>query len=381
MNPTSTSSAPAAGPMAASGSGMSTVTAFANGAPPAPIVTWTPPVLGNALPAGSQLATVPAVTGVKPWPTPIPASAFCANPPETPPVLIAGILYQGGTMLVAGPSKARKTFTLLDAGLSIASGLPWLGWNTQQAVVLYLNLELPPHLMAARLSAICQKREVTPPASLVVMNLRGHGTDIDTIKRELPKFMAAFKVGVVIIDPHYKVSATSGMEENSNDDQGCLLAELEALCGNAGAALIIAHHFAKGLAADKNAIDRASGGGVFARWPDAFMSMSNHQEEGAMTVELALRAFAPVKPFGIRWVYPVWERDINLNPAQLQRAGAKNLHPAEELLAKLTDGMTGPEWGEAIGWKDTTYRTKRKELTATNRVREANNRFFLNPSK
>ena len=56
-----------------------------------------------------------------------------------------------------------------------------------------------------------------------------------------------------MIDPHYKVSSVSGMEENSNDSQGLLLAALENICTMNGAALILSHHFAKGDAGAKNA--------------------------------------------------------------------------------------------------------------------------------
>jgi hypothetical protein len=293
-------------------------------------------------------------------------------------VLIEGLLHQGGTMLLSGPSKARKTYTYLDAGISLASGIPWLGHPTRKSVVAYLNLELPPHLVAQRVAAICEHRKIPPPADLHIWNLRGQKVDIDTIERLLPPLIEQTAAEATILDPHYKVSATSGMEENSNDDQGLLLSRMEALLGNAGSALLLAHHFAKGSAADKNAIDRASGGGVFARWPDVFMSLTPHEIDDAMTVEFALRAFPPMAPYVIRWAYPTWERDTELDPGHLKKAGPKAKYSASDALKKLVAGMTNAEWAKASGMKDATFRRKRDELVG-DRVSEKDGHFYPNP--
>lgn len=351
----------------------------AGGTPNVPKVeAWQPaPDDAPFKPPGQNPTAADGAASAVPWPEVVSAADLCANPPATPPVLIEGILHQGGTLLLAGPSKARKTYTLLDAGISISAGIPWMGRATRQAAVLYLNLELPPHLMVQRLRAICDHRGIEPPPGLLVWNLRGQLVNIGALERAVPAVFKKFSVGAAIIDPHYKVSVTSGMEENNNDHQGLLLTKMEALCGNAGAALMIGHHFAKGSAAEKNAIDRASGSGTFARWPDAFMSLTPHEAEDAMTVDFALRGFAPVAPHVVHWRYPVWERDDNLDPANLKRAGAKPKHSPEEALAKLKDGMTSAEWRKATKMTETTFRRKRDELLGR-RVSERDGRFFHN---
>ena len=45
-------------------------------------------------------------------------------------------------MMIAGPAKARKTFALMDLAMSVQAGEPWLGCDTVQSNVLYLNFEL-----------------------------------------------------------------------------------------------------------------------------------------------------------------------------------------------------------------------------------------------
>ena len=65
-----------------------------------------------------------------------------SNLPELAPPLIDGILRQGHKMLIAGPSKAGKSYALIEMCCAIAEGKEWLGWNCTKGRVLYVNLEL-----------------------------------------------------------------------------------------------------------------------------------------------------------------------------------------------------------------------------------------------
>ena len=311
-----------------------------------------------------------------PWPEPISASTLCANPPATPPALIEGILYRGGTMLISGPSKSHKTYTMLDAACAMADERPWLGFKTVKTPVLYVNLELQDFATSKRIKQICSAAGGSPPRDLHTWNLRGHHVTLAALKEVLPQKIKDLSAGLVIIDPHYKISAVSGMEENSNDSQGVLLSALEGLCSLNGAALAVAHHFAKGDASAKNAIDRASGGGVFARWGDVMLTFTPHEEADAMTVEMALRNFAPVAPFAVRWEHPRWVRDDGLDPAKLKRAGAKERHSADDAFLALGSGTLGyAEWLNATGMADSTFRRKRDALIAARRVERVGNLY------
>lgn len=304
------------------------------------------------------------------WPLPIAAAKICLTPPPTPAVLIEGILYRGGTMLISGPSKSHKTYTMLDAALAIASGRPWLGFPTSKVNVLYINLELQDFAISHRIEKICQAASQPPPTNLHVWNLRGQKVTIDALSLVLAQKIKELEIGLVIVDPHYKISSVSGHEENSNDDQGALLSALEGLCGLNGAALMICHHFAKGDASAKNAIDRASGGGVFARWGDVMMTFSPHEEEDAMTVEMSLRNFAPVEPFVATWNHPRWSTDNKLDPTKLkQRGGSKERHSADSLLNCLGEkSLNFTDWLDASGLTESTFKRKRNDLLDAGKI-------------
>jgi hypothetical protein len=298
------------------------------------------------------------------------AASLCATPPETPPELIAGLLYGRGTMMLSGPSKSRKTYTFLDLGLSVATGTDWLGFRTTRQPVLYLNFELAPHSLERRIRAIAAAKGIDVPDNLIVFNLRGRTVTVNDLTLDLPAAIKRHGAGLVIVDPWYKVSAVSGAEENSNDGQAKLLSQIEGLTNSHGAALTVGHHFAKGDASAKNSIDRAAGAGAMARWGDVIATLSEHEESDAMTLEMHLRDFAPVPPLVLRWEQPVWHRDDTLDPAKLKKsAGRTDQHPASELLALLVNGMSNVEWRNASGWSETTYRKKRDELTNTKKAR------------
>lgn len=316
-------------------------------------------------------ALAPALT-VTSWPDPVAASHLFASPPSRPPELISGMLYHGGTMLMAGASKSRKTYTLLQQGVAVATGGTWLGMKCDPAPVLYLNFELQDFAVHDRLRSICDALRIKPPENLHLWNLRGVKCSAVGLSQKVPDMIRRLGAKLVILDPYYKVSSQSGKDEISNHDQGELLCEIETMCAGPGAALTIAHHFAKGNQSSKNAIDRASGGGVFARWPDVMMTMTDHKEENALTVEMALRNFAPKKPFVMRYEHPLWVLAPDLQPADLKDAGGRTKeYEEEDTLAKLpADGATYTEWLKKSKRSESTFARHRDKLIAAGKVKQ-----------
>lgn len=310
------------------------------------------------------------------WPEPITAQDLCARPMEPPAILIDGMLYQGGTMLLVGGSKAKKTWTMTGLGMAVASGHSWFGYQTTQTTVLYLNLELPEFDFRKRLVAIAKEKDMPVPPDLHVWNLRGTVVTIDDLEKMLRAYIVEHGIGLCIIDPHYKISATSGYEENSNDSQGKLLTRIEAVTSRNGAAVAITHHFAKGRQDEKDVLDLASGGGVFARWPDAFMAMRPHKEDEAMVLETRLRSFSPIGAKVLRWSFPAWVEDGALDPADLRKTGRPSTYAPEKLLEVLADGMTWSEWKSASKWANTTFNRGRDTLIDKEKITQQDGRYF-----
>lgn len=190
--------------------------------------------------------------------------------------LIDGVLAEGDLMIVGGPSKARKSFTVMDLGVSVAAGIPWMGHNTKQGRVIYVNLELRARTANRRLKLIGNGRG--PAARAGVDNFESwHLRDIDFAPDILllemeEELKSGPQIALFIIDPLYEFLGDA--DENSAGDMQRILKRFSAFGRATGAAVVITHHFAKGDPWDKVAMDRLSGSGVIARRADALISMT-----------------------------------------------------------------------------------------------------------
>ena len=192
-------------------------------------------------------------------------------PPLAPP-LIEGVLRQGHKMLLAGPSKAGKSFALLELCIAIAEGGRWLGFQCAQGRVLYVNLELDASSCWHRIRDVYQAMGVEPRsrANIDVWNLRGSAVPMDKFAPKLIRRAQKKGYLAVVIDPIYKVITG---DENSADQMAKFCNQFDLICNRLQCAVIYCHHHSKGLQGQKRSMDRASGSGVFARDPDAMLDM------------------------------------------------------------------------------------------------------------
>jgi cobalamin biosynthesis Co2+ chelatase CbiK len=275
-------------------------------------------------------------------------------------VLISGMLNQGCQMMLAGGSKTFKTWMLLDLAMSIAAGVPWLGFDTAQARVLYVDFELRPKTLQRRILKIKSARNLTwEKPMLEIMPLRGKAASYDEL---IPKILEAVKnkgYGAIILDPIYKIYGNT--DENKAGDVARVLNELERLSVESGAAVIFSHHYSKGNQSSKDPIDRASGSGVYGRHGDCMLSVTRHEVENAYVIESTLREFKPLDPIVVKWEDPVMVRDISLNPRKLKTPISKTpTFTAKDLMAAIaTESMTCTEWKNSVmkntGMSTTTF--------------------------
>jgi hypothetical protein len=256
----------------------------------------------------------------KPLPEIVDAAEFAYAELDDPPALIHGLVHIGSKLVVGGSSKAKKTWTLLHIAVSVATGSEWLGHKTEQARVLYINLEIQPAFFAKRLRKVLEKLNLRlEKGCLDVLNLRGYAADATFLIAEILEKIKGKGYALVIFDPIYK--CLGNRDENSAGDMTDLLNTLERLAVESGAAVAFGAHFSKGNQAKKESIDRISGSGVFARDPDTILTLTSHEAPDAYVVEATLRNFAPLKPFCIRWEYPVMTLAPELRPEHLKKPG------------------------------------------------------------
>lgn len=278
------------------------------------------------------------------FPRIVSAKTFMATDIPEPPQVIHDVLHRGGKGLYGGPSKTFKSWTLEDLCIAVSTGEDWLGFQTAQGPALYMNFELQPFAIQHRLKVIAADRGCEIPDALHLWNLRGHVKPLSVLLPELLRQIRNEGYHLIIPDPIYKT--LGGRDENSAGDIGELCSELDAVAVETGAAIVWGAHFAKGNASSKEHMDRVSGSGVWERDPDAVMTATRHEDDGAFTLEMTLRNMPPVDPFVIRWDYPRMRRDDVADPDRLAQphVGRTEEFSTDAIVQHLKEPMRTGQW-------------------------------------
>ena len=272
-------------------------------------------------------------------PDPETLSEVWEDMPPLSPCLIDGILRQGHKMLLAGPSKAGKSFSLIELTIAIAEGVPWLGRACAKGRVMYINLELdrPSCLHRFRdvyrtLGIPCKNAD-----NIDIWNLRGNTVPMDKLAPKLIRRACKKDYIAVIIDPIYKVITG---DENSAAEMSYFCNQFDKICTELGTAVIYCHHHSKGVQGGKRSMDRASGSGVFARDPDALLDLIEleptagiiDEETGKKAREICLKYLAD---------YKGWEEKISYDDlcrADTALAACRRVMPGE-VITDLAEEM------------------------------------------
>lgn len=344
-----------------------------------------------------QIVNEPEPQQENAFPEPVGLGDILMDPPKMAPVLIEGVLRQGHKASLTGPSKAGKSFALMELAIDIAEGMNWMGCRCTQGDVLYINMEIDNPSCYNRFNTIYKAMGLTVNGKpsrnanrIKVWGLRGNSMPLAQLTPKIIEVAQGRGYKAIIIDPLYKVMDG---DENSNSDVSRMVTYFDQITNATGASVIYAHHFAKGNGGDRNVIDRGSGAGAFARDPDAIITMTQldqsddvNEVHTAWRVEFVLREFPNKDPYNVWWEYPLHKYDSTetLEDAsvetqktqqerQKERAEKKGKMRRIEAVQQAVDSiMVNGEF--SIGEFTDTYIEKGKTLatnTAKGRLREA----------
>lgn len=277
------------------------------------------------------------------------------DPPPLKDELIPGILRIGHKLLISGPSKAGKSFLLMNLAISIAEGAEWLGMRCRQGRVCYVNLELDEASCIHRFREIYERRGMKPEhiGDISIWNLRGHAVPMNRLAPILIHRFRGKRYAAIIVDPIYKVITG---DENSATEMSQFCSYFDQVATEMKVSMIYCHHHSKG-AVDKydSAMDRSSGSGVFARDPDAILDMTEVKTEGCEAnyrtrngipeedvltgweFSATLREFPPMPRFRVWFHYPLHEIDENgdLKSAAKSRGNRKGVGKSQTAKSDL----------------------------------------------
>ncbi len=263
---------------------------------------------------GSGLATKPELT-------PRAIGELIGIHPNLRPPVIHGLLRQGETLNVIASPKVGKSWLVADLALSIVTGRKWLGlYEVEAGKVLIVDNELHGETIAYRVGKVAEAMGLVQSDyadSLHVINLRGCLTDIYDLGPRVLNRIEPGTYRLIVLDALYRF-IPSGVSENDNSAIAQVYNQIDAYALQLECGFACVHHSTKGNQAGKSVTDVGAGAGSQSRATDSHLVLRPHVETDAVVLDAAVRSWPPVKPMALRWEWPLWTPDSDLDPTALK---------------------------------------------------------------
>lgn len=135
---------------------------------------------------------------------------------DLPPMeYIVDVIIAKGLVVLTAKSKIGKSWLALQLAVAVANGSDFLGFNTTQGDVLYIDLENTEALTQSRLTTLLNGME--PPDNLVIVN--DYSTMRDSFLVDITEYLEMHrKVSLVIVDVFQKIKKPKRVNESDYDD-------------------------------------------------------------------------------------------------------------------------------------------------------------------
>lgn len=169
------------------------------------------------------------------------------QPPKKETPIIEKVLHTGEFLLLTAPSKSGKSFSLMDLALSVCYEEKWLGMDTKQHDVLYINLGITKSSFLNRLHLIAGKRNLkasTP--QLGFLNLRGTSlAPLEIAQLVAKRVQGAQKLEghhyrLIIIDPITSVLYHPKITRSTGEPHQILMQMVDSIIGLTGCSVVAA---------------------------------------------------------------------------------------------------------------------------------------------
>uniref|UniRef100_A0A6M3L7J2 Putative ATPase domain containing protein n=1 Tax=viral metagenome TaxID=1070528 RepID=A0A6M3L7J2_9ZZZZ len=195
------------------------------------------------------------------------AEDFLHLPLTSAPFYVAnGWLPRQGKSIIFAPDKTGKSFLALQLARCIAQGEPFIGMETTQGRVLYVQFELGMETLQSRMRSTGQDYEEVFVGTSFSMNLDETGG-----QKQLWLALEAIKPRVLILDPLYK--AIVG-DENLGQDIKKVIDFLDDVIEAFECSVVVIDHTGKDIGRG------ARGWSGKAGWVDSLISMKRVSKKG-----------------------------------------------------------------------------------------------------
>jgi AAA domain len=229
---------------------------------------------------------------------------------------------------------------VLCLAICVATGRKWLGtFETVQGDVLIIDNELHGETMASRIPRVAGAMGMIVDDfcdHLFVENVRGRLRSIF----DMEAYFAEIEPGrfkIIILDAFYRF-LPAGSDENDNSTMANVYNLLDRVADRLGCCFVLIHHTSKGNQSAKEITAVGSGAGSQSRATDTHLIIRQHENDGAVVLDAAVRSWAPIEPICLRWAFPLFNPADDLDPTQLRRENYRKRRdgkPVEDVTPKI----------------------------------------------
>jgi RecA-family ATPase len=217
--------------------------------------------------------------------------------------LVGDVIQRGANGFLCSLPKVGKSWLAVDLALSLALGLPWLGFEVRRAAkVALITREDNPTLTRWRMDHLLagKNRLRAELAERLYLNSRDQSPEFRLDKAELFTPMIA---ELKIVKPEFVIldvfNILHGADENDNTEMREIMEALSRLQREVGCALGVVHHFTK--ANEGSLTQRLRGAGAIAGWAEWLIGVEAVPgEKRTRRVQFELKAGESPEPFCYR---------------------------------------------------------------------------------
>lgn len=155
--------------------------------------------------------------------------------------IVEGLISAGEVIMFSGDPKSKKTYSAIDLGVCVALGENWLGRETQQGTVLFIDEDNGKPGMLRRLGATIKGHPPQREAPLACASMFNFRLPEDVL--EMQNLIAQLSAKLVIIDTMAKIMP--GRDENTVKDVEPVMTALRQIALDRQCAILVIHHLAK----------------------------------------------------------------------------------------------------------------------------------------
>lgn len=205
---------------------------------------------------------------------------------ERPPVIVQGMIPAGLTVLAGAPKRGKSWLALMLA-LCVAAGEPFLGAETTQGDVLYMDLESRQYRVKDRLGKLIVGRA---PESLYITH------ESDRLEAGLVEQLGMWCEDVehpvlIIIDTMGRVKGGSRRGENAYEGDTRILGDLQRFALQRNLAIVCVHHLKKDPGGNIDYFERVSGSMGITGACDSVVVLQGKRGDENSTLSISSRDF------------------------------------------------------------------------------------------